>query len=443
MRIAHGVDEARNTVLRRAALEPSELPPSIRQEIRRVFGAELSVEAVVDRILADVWAEGDAALLRYNREIDGSPGNIPLEVSATEMEAAYEKVEARVVEALRFAAKGIREFHRRQRQHSLRSFHEGGLGQVVRPLARVGIYVPGTVAVYPSTVLMAAIPAKVAGVREVIMATPPLADGAVSPLKLVAAHIAGVERVFRAGGVQAIAAMAHGTQSVPRVDKICGPGNVFVAAAKKRVYGLVGIDGIFGPSETVVVADGKADPFLVAADLLAAAEHDELATAILITTSEEVASVVLAQLQRLLDEIERPQRARAALEARGGIAVVDSLEEAIELADEFAPEHLCLQAKGAPGLAERVRNAGCVFLGSLSVESIGDYTAGPSHVMPTGGSARFASPLGVHDFLKVTSVVELDAKAVARLGPPAAAIARAEGFKGHARAIEGRLQGRK
>ena len=301
------------------------------------------------------------------------------------------------------------------------------------------MYVPGTRTIYPSTVLMIAVPARVAGVRELVMATPALRDASVSPLKLVAAHIAGVGRVFRAGGVQGIAALAYGTQSVPRVDKICGPGNVFVMEAKKRVYGEVGLDGVFGPSETVVIADDSADPELVAADLLAGAEHDELATAILISTSEELASKALGELQSQMDGLERKDIARASLETRGGIAVVENLGQALELANEFAPEHLSLHVGRPERLLDKVRNAGAVFVGAASVESIGDFTAGPSHVMPTGGSARYASPLGVQDFLKATSVVALDRGAAERLGPAAAAIARAEGFGGHARAVERRL----
>lgn len=444
MRIAHGVDEARSTVLRRAALEPSELPPSLRQEIRRIFDAELSLEAVVERILNDVWAQGDAAVLRYNRDIDGvriDPAAISLEVKAEEIEKAYATVDEKLLSALRLAAGRIEQFHRHQLEHSLKPFRRDGLGQIVRPLERVGLYVPGTKVVYPSTVLMTAIPARVAGVPEVFMATPAREDGSVSPLKLVAAHLAGVDRVYRAGGVQAIAALAYGTATIPRADKICGPGNIFVTTAKRRVYGLVGIDGVFGPSETLVVADEGADPSLVAADLLAAAEHDELATAVLISTSEELARAALAELEGQLGRLQRSTVAQASLEANGGICVVDSLEEAIDLANEFAPEHLCLHVRDPEGLLDRVTNAGGVFLGSSSVESIGDYTAGPSHVMPSGGSARFASFLGVHDFLKLTSVISLDAEVLARLGPAAAAIARAEGFTGHARAIERRLEG--
>ena len=442
MRIARGVAEARDTVLRRVPLEARELPAAVREEIRRVFGAELDAEAVVDRILRDVREEGDAAVLRYNEDVDGVHGDlssISLEVSRQEIEAAYSQVEPTLVQALRQAAERIRDFHQRQLSHSLRSFREDGIGQVVRPLRRVGLYIPGTKVIYPSTVLMTAIPAQVAGVSEIIIATPALEDASVSPVKLVAADISGVGRVFRAGGVQGIAAMAYGTETVHKVDKICGPGNVFVTLAKKKLFGEVGIDGLFGPSETLVIADGEADPSLVAADLLAAAEHDELAVTALITTSQELAQAVVGEIEAQLHGLERAAVAKASLAARGGIAVVGSLEEAVGLANEFAPEHLCLHSERAEELVAGVRNAGCVFVGAASAESIADYTAGPSHVMPTGGSASYASPLGVHDFLRVTSVVGLDRETVDGVGPAAAAIARAEGLTGHARAIERRL----
>jgi histidinol dehydrogenase len=443
VRIVNGVAEARETVLRRLPLEARQLPASVQEDIRRVFGGELDAEAVVERILRDVREEGDAAVRRYNEDVDGVHGGPPLslEVSRQEIEAAYAGVDASLVAALREAAERIRLFHERQLEHSLRSFDEDGIGQTVRPLQRVGLYVPGTRVALPSTVLMTAIPARVAGVAEIIMVTPALEDASVAPVKLVAADIAGVDRVFRAGGVQGIAAIAYGTEAVPRVDKICGPGGIFVTLAKKRLYGEVGIDGLFGPSETLVVADADADPSLVAADLLAGAEHDELATAILITTSESLSRAVAERVEAQLEEMERASVARASMEARGGVAVVGSLEEALALTNEFAPEHLCLHVEGAERLLKEVRNAGCVFLGAAAVESIGDYTAGPSHVMPTGGGAAYASPLGVHDFLKVTSVVGLDAETARQVGPAAAAIARAEGLTGHARAIELRLRG--
>ena len=440
MRIAYGVAQARDTVLRRVCLEAPELPAAVREEIRRVFGTELDAESVVDRILRDVREEGDAAVLRYNADVDGVHGDrsLSLEVSRQEVQAAYSQVEPSLVDALRQAAERIRSFHQRQLGYSLRSFDEGGIGQMVRSLKRVGVYVPGTKVAYPSTVLMTAIPARVAGVSEIVMATPALEDASVSPVKLVAADIAGVDRIFRAGGVQGVAAMAYGTETVPKVDKICGPGNIFVTLAKKRLYGEVGIDGLFGPSETLVIAAGDADPSLVAADLLAGAEHDEMATAVLITTSEELAETVVAEVEAQLKGLERASVAGASLAARGGVVVVASLEEAIGLANEFAPEHLCLHGKEVEKLLEHVWNAGCVFVGAA--ESIGDYIVGPSHVMPTGGSASYASALGVHDFLKVTSVVALTGEAVDEIGPAAAAIARAEGLTGHARAIERRLR---
>ncbi len=445
MRIARGVDDARSTVLRREPLEAAELPSAAREVIRRTFGAELGVTEVVDRILHEVREQGDAAVNRYNQEIDGVVADPArsLEVTAREIEAAYERLDAGLVGALREAAERIRRFHKRQLEHTLSGFRKDGVGQQVRPLTRVGMYVPGTTAVYPSTVLMIAIPAKTAGVEELVMATPSLPDGGVSPLKLAAAHIAGVDRVFRAGGVQGIAALAYGTESIPRVDKICGPGNVFVTEAKKKLYGTVGLDGVFGPSETLVIADGAADPEMVAADLLAGAEHDEQATAILISISEELATRARDELQSQMGGLERGDVARASLEARGGVAVVDTLDQALELANEFAPEHLCLHVDRPEQLLDRVRNAGAVFVGAASAESIGDFTAGPSHVMPTGGSARFASPLGVQDFLKATSVIALDEKALAKLGPAAVAMAQAEGFGGHARAVQRRLERRR
>jgi histidinol dehydrogenase len=444
LKLVHGSEEGRRLLARlRRPLGEAELPAPVRREIRRVFGADLDAQAVVERILADVREGGDAAIRRYNEEIDGvRPGaGLSLKVAPQEIEDAYAQVDEEVVRALRFAADRIWAYHHKQLDHSLAGFDEGGLGQVVRALKRVGMYVPGTAAVYPSSVLMAAIPARVAGVGEVYMATPTAADGSVSPLKLVAADIAGVDGIFRAGGAQAIAALAFGSETIPRVDKICGPGNIFVALAKKTVHGLVGIDGIFGPTETLVVADDGADPALCAADLLAQAEHDALASPILITTSEALAQAVMREIEQQLGSLERRDIAAAALEGQGLAIVMETLAEALALANEYAPEHLSLAVSDGERYLGQVTNAGSVFIGGLSAEAVGDYTAGPSHVMPTGGSARFSSPLGVYDFLKVTSVVSLDGAALAELGPAAAVIARAEGFTAHARAIERRLEG--
>ncbi len=440
MRIVKGIERGRELLLRRLSLEAPELPPGVREDIRRVFGAELDAAGVVERILRDVRSDGDAAVRRYNREIDRLPEGAPLEVSRAEVEQAYAAVESKTLDALKQAADRIRDFHKRQLQNSSRSFEHDGIGQIVRPIEGVGLYVPGTKVVYPSTVLMLAVPARVAGVSELIMVTPANPDGTVSPLKLVAADIAGVDRIFRAGGVQGIGAIAYGTETIPAVHKICGPGNIFVTIAKKQLFGEVGIDGIFGPSETLIVADDSADPDLVAADLLAAAEHDELATSVLITTSAGLAEAADELVEARLANLARAEVARASTGVRGGVVIVDSLEEGMALANEFAPEHMCLHtARPAEALA-MVRNAGAVFVGESSVESIGDYTAGPSHVMPTGGNALYASPIGVQDFLKVTSVISLRQELVDHIGPAAAAIARAEGLSGHAESIEARLK---
>jgi histidinol dehydrogenase len=462
MRIVRGAEEAKQMLLRRVSMEERELPPAVRETVRRVFGAELDAAAVVDRILRDVRQEGDAAVRRYNQQIDGVTHEGPLEVSRSEVQASYSEVDSSLVDALRLAAGRISDYHALQMKHAARSFQENGLGQLVRPIERVGLYTPGNKVIYPSTLLMTALPARAAGVAELVMVTPAREDGSVAPMKLVAADIAGVDRIFRAGGVQGIAALAYGTDSVPRVDKICGPGNIFVTIAKQRLFGQVGIDGIFGPSETLVIAEASANPRRVAADMLAGAEHDELATAILLTDSELLANEVSVIIDRELYEGDLPPNtgsplareggegkevrafpradaARTSLDARGGAVVLASIEEAVQLASDFAAEHLCLHLRHPERWLERIRNAGCVFAGEESVESVGDYTAGPSHVMPTGGSARFSSALGVHDFLKVTSLVRLDPQTVAEIGPAGAAIAYAEGLAGHAHAIESRL----
>ncbi len=439
MRLVRGAAGARQTLLKRTPGDEPELPPQVLEAIRRVFGSDLDAGTVVDRILADVRANGDAAVRAYDESIDGVVTDLPMEVSRQEIEAAYEQVDPALVDALRLAADRITSYHKTQLKYAATSFEEDGVGQIVRPIERVGLYIPGNKVIYPSTVLMTAIPARVAGVKELVVVTPAMEDGTVAGLKLVAADIAGVDRVFRAGGVGGIGALAYGTESIPKVDKICGPGNIFVTLAKKKLFGEVGIDGIFGPSETVIVADAHASIRLVAADMVAAAEHDELATAILITDSLALAEDVGAVVESQLASIERADVARTSLEARGGAIVVGSVVEAVELASEFAPEHLCLHVRDAERYIDLIQHSGCVFAGELSVESVGDYTAGPSHVMPTGGSARYMSALGVHDFLKVTSLVRLNRDTVKAIGPAGVAIGYAEGLAGHAKAIESRL----
>ena len=441
MRIIRGADEGRRTLLKRKPLGETELPEAIRKKNAILFGEDLPVEGQVRRILADVRAEGDLALTRYTKAFTGADVS-SFEVPRAEIEASYALVEPSLIDALKEAAEHIREYHERQKLHSSRSFNDGGVGMQVRPIERIGMYVPTSPgAVYPSSVLMTAIPARVAGVDELIMMSPPAADGIMSPLKLVAADIAGVDRIFKAGGAEAIAALAYGTQTVPRVDKIVGPGNLFVTVAKREVFGNVGIDALYGPSETIVIADDTANPLTAAADLLAQAEHDELATPILLTTSEKIAVAVAAEVERQLKLLPREQIARTSFEARGGAIIVDSVEEAVALGSEYAPEHMCLLVRNAAEVAKTVRNAGGIFVGDDAPESLGDYTAGPSHVMPTLGAARYASALGVHDFIKVTSVVAVNIDQLRKIGPVAAKIARAEGFTAHARSIELRLHG--
>ncbi len=439
LRIVEGAEAARESVLRRDPAGASELPEPVRASIRETFGADLTADEVVARIVEDVRREGDAAVRRYSQRFDGS-ADAPMEVSAEEFEAALDEAGHDLVESLRYAAERVRVFHELQLEHGPQSFLYEGLGQTVRPIERAGIYMAGSVAVLPSSVLHTAVPGVVAGVPELVGVTAARPDGSVHPLKLVAASIAGVQRVFRASGAQAMAALALGTESIPRVDKLFGPGNLFVTLAKRQLFGEVGIDALYGPTETLVLADADAPPDLCAADLLAQAEHDALATPLLITTSLELAEHVQIAVEEQLATLARGEIARAAIE-RGGAAVVEDLDEAIELANAFAPEHLCILTSDPGAVADRVTSAGGVFVGEHSPEVLGDYVAGPSHVMPTGGSARYASPLSVLDFLKVTSVVALPDDALESLGPHAARLARAEGLTGHARSIERRLEG--
>lgn len=413
----------------------------LRARIKAAFGEEMTAEAAVSRILEEVRARGDAALQEYTQRLDGVYLD-RWEVTAEEVAQAYELVDQGLLSALSVAAERIHAYHEAQKRHSSVNFSLGGLGQIVRPLERVGLYVPGGRAAYPSTVLMTAIPAKVAGVSEIVLATPPRRDGSVWPQVLVAAHLADVDRVFKMGGAQAIAALAYGTESVPQVDKICGPGNVFVQLAKKMVYGTVAIDALEGPSESVVLADETANPVFCAADLLAQAEHDELASAVLITTSANLAQQVEAEVAREVRELERAELVSHALEEQGYIILVDTLEQGIELVNRYAPEHLSLLVRDPWRYVDQVHNAGTIFVGERSAAALGDYVAGPSHVMPTGGTARFSSPLRVEDFLKITNIVSMDDQTIADVGPAAVALARAEGLTAHAQAIELRLKTR-
>ncbi|MCB0045604.1 MAG: histidinol dehydrogenase [Caldilineaceae bacterium] len=412
------------------------VPARLLGGIEAVFGERISPDEAVARILADVRKRGDAALLEWTARLDG----VTLSSLTADQDAvaqAYAQLDDAVVAALRLAAARITAFHRRQ--PSLTWLHEddeGVLGQIVRPIERVGVYAPGGTAPLPSTVLMTAIPAKVAGVPHVALITPPRREtGLPHPAILVAADIAGVDRIYLGGGAQAIGALAFGTESVAPVDKICGPGNLFTTLAKRRVFGMVGIDGLPGPTETVVIADDQANPELAAADMLAQAEHDILACAILLTPSRALAEQVQAAVMAQLEELERAEIILGSLSRGSGIVITDSLDHAFELANAYAPEHLCLLVDEPMRRLDQVRNAGGVFVGERSFEVLGDYVAGPSHVMPTGGTARFAGPVNVNDFRKIISVIGLNEQAFQAIGPAAETLARTEGLTGHAAAV--------
>ncbi len=438
MKIIRDLEIAKSTLLKRLPLELQEIPLGLKQRIKEVFGEELTPQEVVARIIGEVHSKGDAALFDYTKRLDGVELT-SLEVKREEIAQSYTKVSQELLSALELAAQRIQAFHLNCQRQSWVDFSEGGLGQWVRPLDKVGIYVPGGKASYPSTLLMTAIPAKVAGVREIVIVTPPGEAGAIPPATLVAADIAKVDRIFSIGGAQAIAALAFGTQSIPRVDKICGPGNIFVQLAKKEVYGIVDIDGLYGPTETIILADETANPAICAADLLAQAEHDPLASAILITTSSELAAKVNKEIEYQLTKLLRKEIITHSLQGRGGIILVTDMEQAIELINDYAPEHLSLMLPDAWSYLPRIRNAAGIFVGESAAEAIGDYIAGPSHVMPTGGTARFSSPLSIDAFLKFTSIIAIDSEAVKKIGPAAATLARAEGLDSHAQAVEIRL----
>jgi len=438
MKRVKGFDKASHLLTRENFWESFTTPPGLGAQIKQVFGEELSVQEVVDRIIGEVRGKGDKALLDYTKKLDGVRLD-SLEVNRQEVVAAYDAINKELVSALEFAARRIRDFH-------LACEYKAGLIPVdkhlkrqILPLQRVGLYVPGGTAAYPSTVLMMAIPAKVAGVGEIVMVSPPAKDGRIPASTLVAADIARVDRIFKLGGAQAIAALAFGTESVPKVDKICGPGNIFVTLAKKMVYGTVNIDGLEGPSEVIIVADEKADPALCAADLLAQAEHDPLASVILITTSADLADRVDKEIKVQLEKLKRSSTAGTAIDA-GMLVLVDDMAQAVELVNLFAPEHLSIMASDASSVIPKIRNAGCIFIGENSPVVLGDYVAGPSHVLPTGGSARFSSPLGVADFLKVSNIIALDEPAMRELSQAAMVIAEAEGLDAHAQAVERRLR---
>lgn len=409
--------------------------------LRRKAGAEENVDAAVDAILSDVRARGDAALLEYAKKFDGAElGSV--ELSREEWDAAVARVDAAFLETLRQAAENIRAFHTRQVHKDFVITEHAGIvmGQRYTPIARVGICVPRSPVAFPSSVLMNAIPARIAGVEEIFMVTSPDKTGAISPEALAAAKVAGVDRIFKVGGAQGVAALAYGTETIPAVDKIVGPGGVFVAAAKRKVFGLVGIDMVAGPSEILVLADGGCDARCVAADMLSQAEHDTHAAAVLVTDSEPLARAVAAELERQLATLPRREIARKSLADNGRIIVTESLEAAVEAANQLAPEHLELCVAEPFALLPRVRNAGSIFLGRSAPEALGDYFAGPNHTLPTGGTARFSSPLSVDDFVKKSSFLYYTREALGKAAPRIADFARREGLEAHARSVLSRSE---
>ena len=394
----------------------------------------VNVEGIVTEIIANVRQNGDKALFEYCEKFDKAKLTA-LQVTQEEISEAVAAVEPGFIEILEKAAANIRKFHARQVRNSFILNDENGIvvGQKIIPVDRAGLYVPGGTAAYPSTVLMDSIPAKIAGVPEVVMVTPPNAEGKVNPYILAAAHVAGIDKIFKVGGAQAIAALAYGTESIPRVDKIVGPGNAFVAEAKRQVFGQVSIDMIAGPSEILIVADGKSDPRHLAADLLSQAEHDKLASAVLVTDSAALASAVQAELEVQIPRLERADIARASIDHNGKIIVAEDLMQAIEISNEIAPEHLELCVDDPFDYLDSIRHAGSIFMGRNCPEALGDYFAGPNHTLPTSGMARFSSPLSVDDFIKKTQYTYYTRNALKRVAKDVAAFATAEGLTAHAR----------
>lgn len=439
MRIVKGYENARTALTRRPLFE-YELPQEAAQRLAQAFGRPISPREAVERILADVRQQGDAAVRSYTQRLDGVSLDA-LEVPPKACEDALRSLPRRLRSALETAWERAIDYHLSCLPRSWVDFQKGW-GEAFVPLERVGIYIPAGTAAYPSTVIMTVVPAFTAGVDEVLLCTPPRQNGP-HPWILAAAALTGATRVFQVGGAQAIAAMAFGTESIPKVDMVCGPGNIFVTLAKQMVFGIVGIDGLYGPTETIIIADASATPSVLAADLLAQAEHDPLASPILITTHEPLVQPLLNEIERQRRSLPRADIAQKALQGQGLLILVDSLEDALDLANFYAPEHLCLTVADPWHWVDRVYNAGAVFLGEQTPETYGDYLAGPSHVMPTGGTARFASGLSVHHFLRVNTLVAANGERLASFARDLTALARAEGLEGHARAIEIRLKRRR
>jgi len=432
---------AQASILKRVPPGDEEVPASVLDRIEATFGERITANEAVTRILRDIRVNGDAALRALTEKLDGkSPDNF--RASSLDLQTALDGISAEERAAMELAAQRIESFYKKQPLISWVTQEMGGvLGQLIRPIRRVGLYIPAGTAPLPSSVLMSAVPARVAGVKEIVIAAPPQREtGGIHPSILAAAAIVGVEEVYVMGGAQAIAALAYGTETIGAVDKIFGPGNLFVTLAKKQVFGVVGIDGLAGPTETVVIADEFANPAWIASDLLAQAEHDVLASAILLTPSRTLAEAVQVEVGRQMETLPRAEIVAQSLKNRSGIVLTQDLEEAAAFANQYAPEHLCLSVKDPWAWSEKITAAGGIFMGEYSFEVLGDYVAGPSHVMPTSGTARFASPLNVWDFVHIISLVGLNDSVGRELSKSAAVIARAEALEAHARSADQRTK---
>lgn len=432
--------EAKQTILKRKPIDDYEIPESMQQNMLKLFGENLTPDQAVARIIKEVRSEGDQALRKWTQVLDGTALD-RFRLTNEEIQAAKKSISDEMKLALQLSIERVQAFHQRQPLSSWISNDLGGtVGQMIRPIRRVGLYIPAGTAPLPSSVIMSAVPAQVAGVQEIIIVAPPdRKTGKISPLIAATAALLGIHEMYAIGGAQAIAALAFGTESIRAVDKIFGPGNLFVMLAKKQVYGSVGIDNLAGPTETMVIADEFAKPAWVAADLLAQAEHDLLASAILLTPSLELARQVDEEIQLQAQKLSRTAMINSSLLNRGGAVITKNIEEAVTLANDYGAEHLCLAVQQPWQLVEKITCAGGIFIGENSFEVLGDYVAGPSHVMPTSGSARFASPTNVWDFIKIISLIGLDDQTVSQIAPAAATIAKAEGLDAHASAAEIRL----
>ena len=414
---------------------------NLEKELARSQFSYDDVNETVENILKDVKKRGDKALFEYTKKFDKVDLKT-LEVSEEEIQKAFDTIDKELLEVIKYSHDNIKLFHEKQVRNNFIVKKENGvsLGQIINPIEKVGLYVPGGTAAYPSTVLMNAVPAKIAGCKEIIMVTPPTSDGTILPSLLVAAKISGVDRIFKVGGAQSIAALSYGTESIPKVYKIVGPGNIYVAMAKKMVYGEVSIDMIAGPSEVLIIADDSANPVHVAADLLSQAEHDKLAASILVTTSKELAKNVAEQLEIQLKELEREEIARTSIENQGRIIITKTIDEAIKISNEIAPEHLELAVSNPFELLTRVKNAGSIFMGHNTPEPLGDYLAGPNHTLPTSGTAKFSSPLSVDDFIKKSSFIYYSKKGLEEVKDKVIKFAESEGLTAHARSVSKRFE---